>query len=397
MSMKPTKVKSGWVCLTVLFLLPAFARAEEQPVPEKLPQPVLRDKEAAKPDVPVPDAFNQILQTGCSSCNNGLFAPNVPSYNNGGCTGDSCEAGCFPGQKKCVPCEGHSCVSRMFCAFHDCLCCPDPCYEPRWVAAANAAFFVDAARPVTQMKFRWDYGQNVTQVDRAEYMWARVGGKGPPLREISFGYSQLNIYNEAAVDRFSMFTEMPYASIDPEINGGAGGFGDLKIGTKSLLLDCELIQTSFQFVTTVPTGNFRKGLGVGHVALEPSVLAAIKLYQDTYMQLQFSQWIPIGGTANFQGSIFHYHAALNHVICRPVGDTQLIGTMEFNGYSFQSGSYTDPILGGQPANNYTYMSVGPGLRYVICDKVDVGVGAAFAITGQHFAEQLYRTEFRWRF
>ncbi len=396
--------KSGWInvrrwMLGLLLLAPSAGFSQQMtgtPAPAPLPEQV---KQAAALKESNSEAFNQVLQAGCSSCGGGLLGPGAAGYMGGvgSCSGDGCESGCFPGQNKCVPCEAHSCVGRMVCAFHDCLCCPDPCYEPRWIAAANAAFYVDGARPVTQMRLRWENGQQFTQPDRAEFFWARLGGKGPPRREVSLGYNTLNIYNEAGTEKFSMFTEMPYLNIDPEINDGAGGFGDLKIGTKSLLLDCELIQASFQFVTTIPTGNSRKGLGIGHVALDPSLLVAIKLYPETYLQAQFGQWIPIGGTQGFQGSIFHFHTSLNHVMCRPVGDTQLIGTLELSGYSFQSGSYTDPILGGVSANGYTYLSVGPGIRYVICDKVDIGVGSAFAVTGQHFAEQTYRTEFRWRF
>ena len=75
----------------------------------------------------------------------------------------------------------------------------------------------------------------------------------------------------------------------------------------------------------------------------------------------------------------------------------LIGTFEFNGWSFQAGSYTDPILGQQKASDTTYVSVGPGLRLVFCNKVDIGLAAAFAMTHEHFANQLIRSEFRWRF
>jgi hypothetical protein len=43
------------------------------------------------------------------------------------------------------------------------------------------------------------------------------------------------------------------------------------------------------------------------------------------------------------------------------------------------------------------VSAGPGLRLFICDKIDLGVGSAFAFTGTHWAEELIRAEFRWRF
>jgi hypothetical protein len=375
-----------WVLL-ISALLPAWAAAEETADP-----------------APTPGGFfDQIQQTGCSSCSSGLLGSARPSYLSppGTILSDGCdgcgEGGCFPGRQPCAPCEGKNCFSRMCCALHDCICCPDPCYEPRWIGAANAAMFVDGARPVTQTRLRWDAGVDMILPDRAEYFWAQDGGKGPKKPETRLNYHELSIYTEAATEKFAVTFEMPYRSLDPQVNNGAAGFGDLKIGTKSLFLDCELIQMSFQFVTTVPSGNFLKGLGVGHVSLEPSILAAVKLYPETYLQMQLSEWIPIGGTDGVQGGIFHYHFSFNHVICRPVTDTQLVGMLEFNGWTFQNGGFTDPVLGQQPANNFTYLSVGPGFRFIICDKVDIGFGASFSVTNQHFADQLYRTELRWRF
>ena len=83
---------------------------------------------------------------------------------------------------------------------------------------------------------------------------------------------------------------------------------------------------------------------------------------------------------------------------RPLADdVQLIGTLEFNGYSFQDGNFTDPGKGQfQAAGGDTYFSVGPGLRLVICDWLDFGLGTAFAM-GHHGPNQAYRTEFRIRY
>jgi hypothetical protein len=315
----------------------------------------------------------------------------------------------------------------MFNQFYHCICCPDPCYEPCWIAVANNAFFVDAARPITQMRVRWDAGLDFTFPDRAEFFWARADGKGkgpngvdpsrtaivpgtnpvrtiqtqypaPYLGETKLRYNELSLYTEGAADKFSLSLEMPYLSVDPDINAHAAGFGDLIIGTKSLLLDCPLMQFSFQFKTFVPTGNFTKGLGTGHVSLEPSLLLALRLTASTYFQAQLSEWIPIGGDPSYEGSILHYHFAVNHILWRPIHDVQLIGSLEFNGYSFQTGQFTDPTLGPwQKAGDDAYLSAGPGLRLVICDRIDFGAAAAFAVNDHHGPEQLYRTEFRWRF
>src|SRR5262249_60324112 len=97
----------------------------------------------------------------------------------------------------------------------------------------------------------------------------------------------------------------------------ASGFGDSVIGTKSMLLDCCLMQITFQFKTFLPAGNFTAGLGTAHVSLEPSILWNVNCAKDTYLQSQFAYWIPIGGDQLYEGNIFHMHMSLNHVLWRP--------------------------------------------------------------------------------
>src|SRR5262249_42476975 len=181
---------------------------------------------------------------------------------------------------------------------------------------------------------------------------------------------------------------------------GRSGFADMNVGTKSLLLDCELMQIAFQFRTFIPTGQPSKGVGTGHVSLEPSLLMALKLGPNTYFQGQAAYWIPISGDPDYAGDVFHYHLSLNQVLWRPLTGVQVIGTAELNGWSVLDGAFTLPSPAGavQMDARGSILSAGPGLRVVICDKIDFGVGTAFAITSDNkWADQMYRTEFRWRF
>jgi hypothetical protein len=278
--------------------------------------------------------------------------------------------------------------------FKDATCCPDPCYQPKWVPAANAALFVDHARPTTMTRIRWDSGRRLTDPDRAERFWATIGGTGPTNPETRVDYNELRFYQEFGSDRFSFFIDLPYRSLDSQRNGGAGGIGDLQIGTKSLLLDSELVQFSFQFVTTIPTAGTRSGIGVGHVSLDPSLLVAIKLHENTYSQHQLGYWFGVG---NSNGSILHTENSINHVLFRPMVDTDFIASLEATSYTFTSGRFTDAAGVVRRANDTTYFSMGPGFRLAVCNKIDFGFGMQFALTSRHFAEQLYRTEFRWRF
>jgi hypothetical protein len=274
------------------------------------------------------------------------------------------------------------------------------------VAAADAGFFLDAARPITQFKLRYDALLGMDFPDRAEFFWAQTGGngKGPKLAEQQLDSHDLYLISEVGSSKFSVTTEIPYRHVVPDVNASTGGFADIRIATKSLLVDCELMQFSFQMKTFIPTGNFTKGLGLGHVALEPSVLCTMKLTPRCYLQSQLAEWIPIGGDQGFQGSVLHYHFSLNGVLCRPATDLQVVGSLEMGGWHFQNGSFSDPaILDGegrpipQSAVQQSFYAVGAGLRLVMCDKMDVGVGAEFGLGNLHIFDQLFRTEFRYRF
>ncbi len=350
---------------------------------------------------------SNVVQVGCPSCGDSGLLRNQSRFPRGcgSCGYDGCApcGACVPGRDPCCCINHDSAIGRFWGGIHECLCCPDPCYEPRWVAAANNAFFVSAARPVTQTVFRWDFMRDYRLPDRAEYLWARAdgNGKGPRPQNGALGVSstrvsELMMYTEVAAGKFSAYIGMPYREVVPlEANRGSG-FGDLQIGTKSLLFDCELLQVAFQMNTSVPSGSPGKGVGTGHTALEPSLLAALKLTNSAYLQTQVSEWFPIGGDSLYQASVLHYHTALNYsieVLC----DVQFVMSAEFGGYRVQGGRASDPVLGTIPANSDSYLYAGPGARLVFCNKLDIGFGAAYALTQDQFAGEWYRFELRWRF
>lgn len=342
-----------------------------------------------------------ILQVGCSSCGSGPAASGL-MVESGGCV-NGC---CVPGRTN--PCCDHfsdSCYGKICSNIVQCICCPDPCYEPRWIALADSAFFADAPRPITQMKLRWDSGWNMPRPDKAEFYFARGdgNGKGPNVFGRSIDYKELSLYTEAAAGPIGVFVEMPYRNV--QVNNpvagefaGHSGFADMNIGTKSLLLDCELLLVSFQFRTYIPTGSPGQGLSTGHVSLEPSLLAALKLTPTTYLQSQFAYWIPIGGDTAYQGPVFHYHFSLNQLLYRCC-NVQFIGTLELDGWDIQGGAFTDAAGNPQSAKSSVgdIISMGPGLRMVICDKIDFGVGSRFNLSDPRRCEDVVRAEFRWRF
>jgi hypothetical protein len=366
-----------------------------EPVRPAVPEPVYRSQVETPPAAPVQvvtpvghkdttDAGAVLTGTTCTTCGRG---------------------DCVPGAGDCHPCHAETRIGQFLCALYECACCPDPCYEPKWIPMADAGFFTAAARPVTHMRFRGTLGRNLGAPDRAEYFWARADGRGkgpsppgPSRGEPSVRWNQLNVYAEAASGRIGVFTDTPYRNVRPTEVPFASGFGDLTIGTKTLLCDCELFQFSFQFATTIPVGNFRKGLGTGHLSLEPSLILGLKLAQNTFLQAQVAEWVPIGGDPQYAGAILHYHFSLNHVICRVLPDVPLIGVIEMSGLSFQDGAYTDPVAGPfQRAGDDTYFTIGPGLRMSVCDFIDFGGAAAFNVGNRLGPQQEYRIEFRFRY
>lgn len=381
---------------TILLIVSGVAQATAQEVyPLQPVNHVLGGQEPVPAPVPDPALLpGATLPSGnasdCTDC--------YPVFTDGGC---GPYGGCVSGRSPCHSCTAKTRIGRFTCAMYHSLCCPDPCYDPVWVGVKNAAFFVDSARPNTHQRVRWDAGRNMIFPDRAEFFWAQADGGGlgpsaPQLRRLD--YNDLSLYTETAGGTsFAFFVEMPYREVRPDgTTPHAAGFADMNLGTKSVMFDTELLQVTFQFRTFIPQANSSKGLGTGHVSLEPSLLVGLNLGPNTFLQGQLSEWIPISAD-DYAGSILHHHLSFNQVLYRALPDVPLIGTLEYNGWSFQSGYYTDPDLGMQPASGYTYVSAGPGLRLVVCDKVDFGMGVAFALTSDHFAKYLYRSEFRWRF
>jgi hypothetical protein len=359
----------------------------------------------------------ELLPVGCTSCGSGLLAPAPPPPLEGDgipcAKGCSC-AQCYPGQIPCDCCgSGSNVVTRFLGGLYHCLCCPDPCYLPTWRPLANNAFFADQVQPITQIRIFGDFAGEYQFPDKAEYFWAQENVKGPryagpalppgvkPPGAPNLDYSEGNLYIEGAINRFGLFVNLPYLNVEPTLYRGASGFSDMSVGTKSLLLDCELAQFTFQFQTFIPTGNFLQGLGTGHVSLEPSLIWALKLTRMTYWQGQVAYWFPIGGTTTFQGPVFRYDVAINQMLwqCGCDKPVQLIGTAELGGYEIAGGAYTSP-LSGLPLSAKDVGSIvnaGPGLRLVVCNKIDIGAGSYFAITKDRMAAALARIEFRWRF
>jgi hypothetical protein len=274
---------------------------------------------------------------------------------------------------------------------------------------------------------RWDSAFDYTHPDRNEWMFARnstnpnqvgpgnktnIPGKGFASVPSKVDYEELSYYTEIAASAAGAFFELPYREVDPEAAnipgfannqiGPFSNFADLKAGAKTLLLDCELIQFGFQFKVYIPSGSSGKGLGTGHTSLEPSFLFNVKISDLTYLQGQTAYWIPIAADPIYSSEVFHSHLSINHILWEPCHNFKLIGTAELQEWTILGGSFTstDFLLAGKPvaiSAKTTIVNVGPGIRGVICDRIDLGVGSSFSVTGDRWAEELIRAELRLHF
>lgn len=260
---------------------------------------------------------------------------------------------------------------------------------------ANAGLFTESVQPQNRQRFRWEYSDNYRFPDRAEYLWARSGGEGPAA-ENSINLHELSMLVETGSERFSFFVKTPYRSIYLESGGHFAGLADLTTGTKTLLHDTELLKVAMQFETHIPSANPLKGLGNGHVSLEPSLLFGIHLSERSFLQARIGEWIPIGGNPEFAGALLKYSTSYNRTLLGRVDSTSLIGMLEFSGISFQDGAYTDPItLLPVPASNRNLGRFGGGLRLNICNRFNVGFGAQFGLSDDA-PDAVVRTEIQFR-
>ena len=407
--------------------------------PKPLPAPISNDS-SGKPQsisnsslVVLARRDNSLTQVSYSSPEMALIDPGVSKV---GCTrcgqlGDPgdlnfgyCATGrCTPGRAMCYPYTGDSLFQRVSSLIYQCLSCPDPCYEPSWKPLANAGLMLDSPRPQTMFRLRYDRWSNITTPDRGGFFWSGANGQGlgpkplrlaqstkgikPPVPQPIFANINDATYSmeAGAGGKMAFFLNFPYRLVNTnDTYNGAAGFGDMSLGTKSVIIDSELLLLTFQFKTYMPIGNASKGTGLGVVRLEPSLLWSTKLSEKTYFQGQLGEWIPLGGS-NYFGSVLLSKFSLNHELLEIIPNVPLIGVLEVDGWTFQNGRYTQLFYTAdkqisalsRPANTQSYWNIGPGARVAFGNKADLGMGLLFGMGSQSWGNPIVTVDFRWMY
>jgi hypothetical protein len=265
---------------------------------------------------------------------------------------------------------------------------------------ALAGFEIDASQPFNHVRVRYDAVYGLPFPDRAEWFWAK-SGKGPESAGDVVNYQDFRVYSEVGSRLISAIVEYPLRSLDPEINGNTTGFGDMVVGNKAVIVDGRYWQITQVFRTYINTGAHQKGLGTGHVSLEPGVLARYKWTDRTYLHGEFKFLFPVGADPNFSGQVLRTGVGWSHLGYET--DTfAVLHSTELVVYSFLGGLKTvappDITTGVDGENFATWLY---GMRFVLGPAGDlglfeVGVNGGLGI-GTDWYDGLGRLELRWSY
>jgi hypothetical protein len=180
----------------------------------------------------------------------------------------------------------------------------------------------------------------------------------------------------------------PLISLDPVVEPNTAGVGDMELGIQFLAFSGERDLLFFALNMSVPTGDPDRDLGAGHTVLEPTALWLHDFGGGTYFQSRFGWEVPI--SIENVGNDFRYDLGLYHTFVSTAdwcAFRYLTPLIEVNGVTALNG--TD--------SSQTVLDLTPGVRWVVRELDEVGVGWSFPVTGtENFDWQLllsYRLHF----
>ena len=297
---------------------------------------------------------------------------------------------------------------------------------------AASSMYIDSAIIRSRVRLRFDAGFDINTPDKAEFFYAKCGcfakvvhpgqpgfdphARGPVAARNFHGlqadpkinYRELATYLEyAATGNFSAFVEVPARFLRATVIGNAAGFSDINAGFKYAFVAEPDRYYTFQLRTYAPTGASDKGLGTGHVSLEPGLLIFQRLTDRLYFNGEIRDWIPVAGS-NFAGNVIRYGAGLTYNLV--LTDHFRVAPMnEVVGWSILGGKELDTPVGGSqvPVNvgGQTIVNEKIGIQFGLGDYTKngggsnlndhhtLGVSYGHAITGDHWYKDIVRVEY----
>ena len=267
--------------------------------------------------------------------------------------------------------------------------------------SSSSVGYIDPAIPASMFRLRFDAAFNDRAPTRGEFLLARTPGPGLPLPERRVDYQDLAAYTEVAIDpQFSLFSEIPYRMMNPEINRNHSGFSDISAGIKWAIIYDPNFVTTLQFLVRTPTGDSHQGLGTDHFSLEPALLTYWDLSSGLALEAETRITTPLGGNNGFASDVLRYGLGLKWELYND-GDFAFAPVVEAVGWTFLDGKKTLVAADGtatvSSASGDTIVNLKAGMRFAVVGMGDLYVGYGFPITGARRYAEIYRVEWRMAF
>ena len=263
-----------------------------------------------------------------------------------------------------------------------------------------APFFIEATQPFSNYRLRIDDVAGLTFPDRAEFFWA-APPKGPKTPEGRIDYQELRLQIEQGSENFSLATDLPLRLVDPQFNDNTAGFSDMTVTQKAVLVDGDYWQVSQYFRTYINTGSARKGLGTGHLSLEPGVLGRYQWTERTYLHGELLYWFPLDANKTYVGQRLKYGLGVSTVLYE-TDMFAVMPTLEWVSWYFFDGAKTLPDGTVSNVDGINFVNIHPGVRFTLGPRDDlglfeVGIAGGLGIGGERLYDSILRIDLRWSY
>ena len=179
--------------------------------------------------------------------------------------------------------------------------------------------YIDDAVVGSKLRLRYDSATDATKPDRAEFIYGKCtcfrtlfgqdAASPGPAESLDFEELELT-WEHAFSDRFSLFVEVPFRSIDLTIpaalvgplelgpNVGTSGLGDIRAGMKYALIAERDRWVTLQLRGYFASGDAEKALGTNHATIEPGVLYLGKPSDRWSLAGELRWWHPLSGSSD---------------------------------------------------------------------------------------------------
>lgn len=292
--------------------------------------------------------------------------------------------------------------------------------------------YIDNAIVGNQLQIRYDFLSGVNRADRAEFIYAKSGcyrevgldpdAPGPtvPLMgrdplTTQFIETGLDIHDivvdveYAFAESFSVFAEVPFRILKPEVLARASGFGDARVGIKAAAVAEDNRHVTFQLGVYIPLGDALKGLGTNHASVEPALLYHERVADRFTIESELRFWIPVGGSTalgvpgataadDFHGSVVRYGVGFGYD-ASPESTVRITPVVEFVGWTVTNGHVTGATDGTAATvtfedANTTIINVKAGIRFGVREADAIFVGYGEALTNDVWYDRVVRAEYR---